>query len=333
MKLRLISNLVGLKNVSRDGLDIVFQPYPRFPGVFRKALVAFIRSYRYDFIVLNCPPADILVLAFLKFLMPFNRCKLVSLDFILTIPDGIKDRFKNIIKSLLFKQIYMFIEYFRNTNGYTKYYRIHPDKFRYVPFKVNNYDQVIRAKISDEGYIFCGGKTRRDFSTLIEAMRGLDYPVKIVTVGDDELVRTGSSLNVGNIPTNIEVIRHDGNQESFIQYIAGSRLVVLPIKAKNISASGIGVYLKAMALRKCVIISTGPSVDGILSDDLAIMVPPERPELLRDAIRKAFEDQEYRRLFELNGYRYAMSLKDENRLFESVVDTLADDIKCRLHAR
>lgn len=331
--LKLISNMEGLGNVSVDGLDMVFQRYPIFPSVFQRAVVAFIRSYRYDFIVLNCPPADIYLLAILKFLMPFNRCKLVSVDCVLSVPDGIQGRLKAALKSVAFKKVSMFVEYFRDTSGYTKYYRIHPDKFRYVPFKINQYNLVVNTCTDDQGYIFSGGVTRRDYVTLIEAMRGLNYPVKIVTGNDLELLKNCSSLNLDDIPTNIEVIRHDGNQESFNQYIAGSRLVVLPIKAKNISASGLSVYLQAMALRKCVIISAGPSVDGILSDDMAIMVPPERPDFLRDAIRKVFEDQEYRRRFEQNGYRYAMSLRDENRLYEAIVDKLMQDIRCRLHPR
>jgi len=333
MVLKLISNMKNLENVSIDGLDIVFERYPMYPSVFRRAWSAFIRSYRYDFIVLNCPETDIYLLAILKFLLPFNRCKLVSVDYVLSVPDGIKGRLKSAVKALAYKEIHMFIEYFKNTGGYTQYYQIHPDKFRYVPFKINRYDLVVKANISDEGYIFVGGRTRRDFATLIEAMRGLNYPVKIVTDNDSELHKSGSSLDVDAIPTNIKVIRHDGNQESFNQYIACSRLVVLPIKAKNINASGISVYLQAMALKKCVIISHGPSVDGILSDDMAILVPPERPDLLRSAIRKAFEDQEYRRQFEQNGYRYAMSLEDENRLYVSIVGKLMEDIRCRLPPR
>jgi glycosyltransferase involved in cell wall biosynthesis len=107
--------------------------------------------------------------------------------------------------------------------------------------------------------------------------------------------------------------------------MASSRLVVLPIKP-DICGAGIGVYIMAMALRKCVIISSGPGSDDILSDSLAIIVPPKDPAALRAAIVKAFNDTNYRRSYEDNGYNYAMSLRGEERLLQSIVLELYLDL-------
>ena len=89
---------------------------------------------------------------------------------------------------------------------------------------------------------------------------------------------TGRRSTNDSLPPNVEVVRHDGS-DSFLDHIAASRLVALPIKRENISASGIGVYLAAMALGKCVVISEGPAVNGVVPPGAALIVPPEMPRL------------------------------------------------------
>jgi len=158
----------------------------------------------------------------------------------------------------------------------------------------------------------------------LEVARELKIPFKIVTMRNDIIMKHGSFLDDSNIPENVEVVRHDGS-DSFIDYIAGSRLVVLPIKRENISASGIGVYLASMALGKCVIISAGVGVDDVLTDGQACIVPPEDPIALREAINRLYEDHELRDRYARRGLDYAFRLKDEARLAESVVDLLIED--------
>jgi glycosyltransferase involved in cell wall biosynthesis len=80
-----------------------------------------------------------------------------------------------------------------------------------------------------------------------------------------------------------------------------------------------------MALKKCVIISSGPTTDDILTQKTAIIVPPEDPESLRRAIKRAFNDDAYRKQIADNGYKYAISLGDEKRLFHSIIKEVYAD--------
>jgi hypothetical protein len=80
-----------------------------------------------------------------------------------------------------------------------------------------------------------------------------------------------------------------------------------------------------MALKKCVIISSGPTTDGILTEDIAVMVPPEDPKALRYAIEKVFNDETYRKRIAENGYNYAVSLGDEKRLHDSIIKEIVAD--------
>lgn len=103
--------------------------------------------------------------------------------------------------------------------------------------------------------------------------------------------------------------------------MAAAQLVIMPIKPE-ICGAGIGVYIMAMALKKCVIISAGSGAEDVPTENQAIIVPARDPISLRHAIEKAYTNVEYRRVYERNGYRYAMSLQGEDRLMESVIAEL-----------
>ena len=326
MQIKIISNIHSLEDIRREGLAIDLYKYPKSKNSIKTILSIFIKSFKYDYILLNFTTFDVFFLAFLKLIALFNQCRLVTSDLILTVPEkSIKGKISQIVKTILLKKIDFCIVYFKNNQGYRKFYHILPEKLKYVPYKINSYELVTKAKITDEGYIFTGGKSRRDFTTLIKAVRELPYPIKIVTPDNRELFLHGSRLNESNLPPNVKVVHDDGSAESFIKHIAASRLVVLPIKKENISSSGIGVYIMAMALKKCVIISAGPAIDDLLTADTAIIVPPEDPETLKAAIEQAYNNDQLRNRIAENGYNYAISLGGEKRLRESVLDKLYDD--------
>lgn len=59
-------------------------------------------------------------------------------------------------------------------------------------------------------------------------------------------------------------------------------------------------------------------VEDVLTENQAVIVPPQNPTALRKAIERAYTNRDYRRLYEERGYRYAMSLEGEDRLMESL---------------
>jgi glycosyltransferase involved in cell wall biosynthesis len=326
MRISVVSNLPALANVRLPGVEVDFMPYQRY-GVTRSVLLRTLwRSRSCDYAVINSSGVDLLIFCLFKLVWPFGRCKVISLDTVLPVPrtESLRDRAGLWLKRVLFKQAHLFIEYFKETEGYERHYGIPRAKFRYVPFKINRYEAVLSTPTSDAGYVFCGGNTRRDFGTLIAAARMLPFPFRIVTMGNAIINENGSTLDDRDLPPNVEVVRHDGS-ESFLSHIAASRLVALPIRKQNISASGIGVYLASMALGKCVVISEGPAVNGVVPEGSAVIVPAEDPALLAEAIERVYTDDGFRRATAARGQRYALSLKGEERLCESVIDVLAAD--------
>lgn len=321
MKIRLISSIHSLPNVKKDNIEIELCEYPTENRSIKTIFRFFIKSFKFDYILLK-PEIDLLFFAFLKLIFPWNKCKLISLDLILIVPQGFRGRISQLLRIVLLRKVSLFILFFRNIEGYKRFFRIKAEKVTYIPFKINSIEIVNDTEISDKGYIFCGGRSRRDFNTLIKVANHLSFPIKIVAHSNNQLRIHGSYIDKNTLPANVELIHDDGSARSFINYISNSRLVVLPIKKQNISASGISVYLVSMALKKCVILSAGPGVDDVLSEDIAIIVPPEDPEALRKAIMRAYIDTDYRKKFEINGYNYAMSLGGEQRLRMSIFDEL-----------
>ncbi|RKY57283.1 MAG: hypothetical protein DRP96_10200 [Candidatus Neomarinimicrobiota bacterium] len=325
MKIKIISNIYELDNICINDYKFDLYKYSNNHSNLISILKIFLISFRYDYILLNCVAYDVIVLAFLKLICPINPCKLISMDIVLRAPTSFKDKIFQIIRIILFKRVYLFIEFFKNTSGYEKYFKIEKDKFKFVPFKVNSYELIKETTITDQGYIFCGGRSLRDFSTLIEAMRNLDFHAKIVTQSNSIIQQHGTFLNEDKLPANIEIIRHDGNQKTFIKYIAASKLVVIPLLKDTIAAAGISVYLMSMALKKCTILSDLPGVIDVLGYDKAIVVPPEDPLSLRQAILRAYNDDIYRRGFEINGYKYAIELGGDRHLYNSIAELILKD--------
>ena len=320
------TNLGGLADVAVAGGSVQVEAFARVPGGIGARLRACWRALDCDYVVVNCSPADLFDLCLAKLLKPFSPGRIISLDTVLPVPHPTtaSETIKLWVKQVLFRQVHLFIEYFRQTEGYERHYRIPRRRFRYVPFKINRYERVVQTATRDDGYIFCGGNTRRDFATLIAAMRDLPLPVRIVTMNDDVIAGHGSILDTRGLPAHITVVRHDGS-DSFLDHIAGARLVALPIRRDNISASGIGVYLAAMALGKCVVISEGPAVNGIVPPGAAVIVPPEDPAALRAAIQRVYDNPADRQAVADAGRAYALSLGGEAQLCASVMSVLVAD--------
>jgi len=322
MALRLLTNLPELSQADNAN-DFSITPL-KSPSRIGEWLALLKAMKQHDMVLINCAAPELIKVSFVRWLL-FGRCaQVVSLDTVLPIPktNTFKQQLKLAVVCWLFKQPTLFIEYFRRTEGYTQHYGIPAEKFSYVPFKVNGLEMIQQIKSTDQGYIFCGGNTRRDFNTLIEASKRIDYPVRIVTMGDDEITKYGSALSTNNLPSNVEIVRHDGDRKSFLEHIAGATLVVLPVLKGNISATGISVYLSAMALGKCVIISSGPAVDDVVPTDAAITVPPEDIATLTSAIKTTLNDPNLREQTAAAGKTYALSLGGVENLYLNVLNQL-----------
>jgi glycosyltransferase involved in cell wall biosynthesis len=316
---RVVSNMPGLSRPPASRL-IRNACLPATGCPLVGGLRAWLRSFGADAVVINQEPALLAVLCALRALLPLPRTPLASHDLVLARPaPTLAGRAKALVKGWLLRQVDAFLLPMKDTRAWQECYGIPAGRTRYVPFKVNNLDETLLREVREDGYVFTGGKSRRDYKTFCEALALVGYPGIVLTPQAAENSEHGTFLEGLRPPPNVAVIHDDGSFDSWAGKMAAAQVVVFCISPETISAAGVSAYLLAMALKKCVIISDCPATRGILvPDETAVLVPMQDPVALAQAIRKAWSDGAYRRRVAEGGYRYALALGREETLMGNV---------------
>ncbi len=316
--MRIATDIAGLERVAGPGVTVLTFPEQAFPSAWPRRLRLLRAALRSDHLVLHFSLPDIVFFAAAFTLLPFLPCRITTLDFFAGPLHG--PRLLLIRWSL--NRVDRFLVYFKNSRVFQDSFHLPPSKFQYIPFKINAIEVIRRTQATNGDYVFCGGRSRRDFATLFAAVAPLKIPVKVLTSTEKDMNPHGSSLHGIPVPENVEIFTHDQSAEFFVAMMAASRLVVIPIVPDSTTQAGIGVYLQAMALGKCVIASTSLGVDDVLTEEQAIVVPAGDVEALRTAIDRAWSDDAWRGRFAQAGQTYALPLGGEDQLRRSILASL-----------
>jgi len=247
---------------------------------------------------------------------------IVAVDLVLRRPLTLKAHLTAVAKKLVLKRVGHFINYFKDSAGYGRYFGITPERSSWTHFKPNLRYRYEPSAAKQGTYVLCVGRSQRDYDTFFRAMAQLPYPAAIPKPDFQSLRAHGSrfSYALDSIPKNIALLDDDGSQAKLIETLENAKLVVLPILASSLVASGISVCLNSMLLGKCVIVSQGPGISDMLTEDQAIQVAPERPVALADTIRRAWEDDALRERTAAAGQAHALSLGGEPELYQRLLD-------------
>jgi glycosyltransferase involved in cell wall biosynthesis len=316
--LRVVTDIDGLERVAPQGVTVLTFSAARYENRWKRNFLLLRSALRADHLVAHFQLVDVMFFSLFLTLIPFQRCRLTTLDFFIGRPNP---RFLPVIRFLL-GRVTRFLVYFRDSSWFERLLRVPSSKFYYVPFKINAWELIENTPSTDEGYIFSGGRSRRDFATFFAAVRDLGYPVRLITGREADLAPHGSSLVGLAVPPNVEILNNDSDAGFFVESLAGARLVVLPLVPDSTTQAGIGVYLQAMAAGKCVIISDGLGVGDVLTGEEACIVPPGNVEALRSAIERLWNDDALRERYAQAGRRYAAPLGGEDELRRSVLQAL-----------
>ncbi len=141
--------------------------------------------------------------------------------------------------------------------------------------------------VEQGGYVLAMGKDlARDYRTFLEAVRGIGVHVVVVTAPH--------LLEGLKLPANVELRTHIPWPEMPALY-AGARCFALPIHAEGYrygtDASGLTALLEAMATAR-PIVATERAVfaDYVEQGRTALLVPPDDPAALREAIERVLSD-------------------------------------------
>jgi glycosyltransferase involved in cell wall biosynthesis len=319
--LRIVSNFKDLSEVIAPEDELAHE-YVGAGDVLR-----FIRSCIGADLVLLDDDQQKLMLACL--LRPLLRFRLVSVDLILRRPKSLKARVGRLLKRALFGQVDRFLLYFKDTSGYEQLYGIGPDRAVYVPFKVNGWERMALHSAASAGgeYVLCAGRTLRDVGTFVEAMREAGCPGLLLQQQPELLSQHGTRPWLGELPANLQlVVDTSDSLESFMDFMRGARLVVIPRFHGDLAATGISTYLVAMALGKCVIISKGPGAEDVLTNQ-AVIVPPEDAAALAQQIKLLWHDEPLRESIAAAGRHYAEQLGGERRFLRDILRASIENLR------
>jgi glycosyltransferase involved in cell wall biosynthesis len=278
-----------------------------------------------DVILIDCDPALTLKISALFLIFWFRRKPIVALDLVLRRPTTGKAKLATKLKKLFLSRVDYFIHYFRQLDHFQKYFGIGPERSGYVPFKSNIKGRCAYTPKFDGEYILCFGSSERDFDTFIRVVGQLPYPAAIPRPNFSVLRMHSSKFTVPltDLPPNLQLLENDGSLEASVRIMENAKMVVLPIVPERIGASGIGTYLTAMVLGKCVIVTEGPGATDVLTDQ-ALFVPPGDAQALADMIRLVWEDRGLRERVARSGNRYAESCGGIPELRQRVLDKIVE---------
>jgi glycosyltransferase involved in cell wall biosynthesis len=165
---------------------------------------------------------------------------------------------------------------------YAGTYNVSPSRFAFVRHHhtLNRY----QFEVGDDGYIFAGGNSDRDYKLFCGAVGNLPISCVLAT-------NLPASLAGVRVPPNVHVV--NASAVEFRQLMARARIVVLPMRANTLRTGGQQTFLNAMHMGKpVVLVDPEGGVDYIEHGKTGLLVPFGDATALHNAIRYLWEHPE-----------------------------------------
>ena len=152
---------------------------------------------------------------------------------------------------------------------FPKTWGVDPGRVLFQPFP-NTLHGYRDMPTGDDGYLFAGGNSVRDYDLLEAALEGTGVRTRIAAKWQP--TRGLPNLEVGTT-----------SHEEFMKLLANSHAVVVPLR-QTVRSAGQQTYLNAMGLGKPVIVIDAPGVRDYVVDGVTGVVVPPDVQRLRAAI-------------------------------------------------
>jgi glycosyltransferase involved in cell wall biosynthesis len=269
------------------------------------ALRMFVRRGRCQGVVTDGGASGVL-LAYLQTICPWGRKQHVMIDCLWDLrPGTARAWFKRLRLRLAARSVHRFVVWASHeVEDYAREFGIPPDKLVYVPFHITAHDY--EYDVRDDGYLFAGGNSGRDYRPLIEAVRPLDLPVWIAST-------RASLFRDVELPANVRV--EPTTPAGFRQAMAGARLVVVAMESGLLHSGGQQTCLNAMFMGKPTIAVGRKWAADFIEDGVnGLIVDYDDPVGLRRAIAWIIENPEAARRMGEQARRHAATFTTEQTM-------------------
>lgn len=171
----------------------------------------------------------------------------------------------------------------REVQTYKELFNI--DKFVFIPLGIDDCTVPVSGNSKDSFFVFSTGRSNRDWTFLINALKDSGYDVKIATDSIDRDM---------NLPANINLLKNCFGIE-MLEEMNKSFCVVIPLKNKDVSAGQL-VILQAMSLGKPVIATRGAATTDYVVDGKTGYLIDNNPCELLARIKELKDDDNYKRM-------------------------------------
>ena len=291
----------------------------RWPGYFWVSLKALIKAEKYDFVIAHQPVCGIMLALLLRIFL-IKSTKLIVLNFIFTQKtQRISYELRWWLTKVCLKKIdWLSVYTKKEVDTISELFSYPKENIYCIPQGIiadNNQNSVLSATNSKE-YIFSSGMSLRDYKTLFNAFKEIDY--KLVVVCQEHNIKRLT------IPDNVKVYLDIWGDE-VKKLRRESKFVIVPLLDENVSAGQYDI-LFSMADRKAIIATdTVASLEHLTDGHDGILVKRGNYIQLRDKIKYLIDNQnEIQRLGE-NAYK---TFKDNFTfdVYQHGVDKLISDI-------
>lgn len=153
---------------------------------------------------------------------------------------------------------------------------ISPERVAFTPWCYTLPREEVDKPGLEDGGVFAGGNSMRDYSALIEAAHELPEQVTIA-----------ANLRRNDVlPPNVSI--GSVSHSRYVELMRKASVVVVPLQQGADRSAGQQTYLNAMAMGKTVVVTDSPGTrDYIRDGETGIVVPPGRSKELAAAIKWA----------------------------------------------
>lgn len=201
---------------------------------------------------------------------------------------------------MIWKTIFFFSNFYRNIlytvntseeiEHYNNVYGIEKSKMHVLPdcYEPQLLSYTCNTYTPRVGYIFSGGRSWRDWETLISAAQQTPT-LKYIIAADKDAFRGM------DIPSNV-TIKYEVPFEDYLNLIRNSTIVVLPL-SKNI-ACGLLLLVQSAIMHKPLVSTDTPCIRNYARNNAnALLVPKSDSEALATAVVQLCNDNEKQRTF------------------------------------